>query len=156
MSENPELDCLVCRKHRGVEGPPGGPIYQDALIFSSHAGLFGGESSHYLGHLFIETKRHVPGLADLTPDEARAIAVHASHLARALMAALGQVHIYSFVIGDRVPHFHMHLIGRYPDAPREFWGPRVDEWPGAPKGTEEDISLIVSRLRDFYDSRFGP
>jgi diadenosine tetraphosphate (Ap4A) HIT family hydrolase len=150
----PEPDCFVCRKHRGVEPPPGGPIYQDALIFSSHAALFGEETTHYLGHLFIEPKRHVPELADLTPEEARAIAVHATRLARLLMEALGQEHIYSFVIGDRVPHLHVHLIGRYPGAPPEYWGPRVDEWPGAPKGTAEEIGLVVSRLRDLYNARY--
>jgi diadenosine tetraphosphate (Ap4A) HIT family hydrolase len=149
-----EADCFVCRKHRGLEPPLGGPLYQDALIFSSHAALFGGEATHYLGHLFIEPKRHVSELADLTPEEARAIAVHATRLARLLMEALGQEHIYSFVIGDRVPHLHVHLIGRYPGAPREYWGPRVDEWPGAPKGAPEEISLVVSRLRDLYDARY--
>jgi diadenosine tetraphosphate (Ap4A) HIT family hydrolase len=155
MSKESQVDCIVCRKHRGLESPPGGPIYENALIFSSHAGLLKGELSHYLGHLFIETKRHAPGLADLTPDEARAIAIHATHLARALIETLGQVHIYSFVIGDRIPHFHMHLIGRYPEAPREFWGPRVDEWPDAPKGTEAEISLVSARIREFYNARHG-
>ncbi len=147
-------DCLVCRKHRGQEPSPGGPIYEDALIFSSHAALFGAETTHYLGHLFIEPKRHVPELADLTPEEAQAIAVHATHLARVLMEALGQEHIYAFVIGDGVPHHHVHLIGRYPGAPREYWGPRVDDWPGAPKGTAGEIGLVVSRLRDFYNARY--
>jgi diadenosine tetraphosphate (Ap4A) HIT family hydrolase len=104
--------------------------------------------------LFVETKRHAPGIADLTPEEAAAIAVHATHLARALLETLGQVHVYSFVIGDRVPHFHLHLIGRYPQAPREFWGARVDEWPGAPKGGEAEIALVVARIREFHDAHF--
>jgi diadenosine tetraphosphate (Ap4A) HIT family hydrolase len=155
LLEMSPVDCLVCRKHRGLEPPPGGPIYEDALIFSSHAALFGGETSHYLGHLFIETKRHTPGLADLPPEEGQAIAIHATYLARALMETLGQVHIYAFVIGDRVPHFHLHLIGRYPEAPREFWGPRVDEWPGAPKGTLAEISLVTERIRESYNARFA-
>ena len=154
MNEDPNAECMVCRKHRGEESVPGGPIYQDALIFSSHAGLFGGETTHYLGHLFIEPKRHAPGLADLTIEEAEAIAVHATRLARALMETLGQVHIYSFILGDHVPHLHVHVIGRYPEAPREFWGPRVDEWPGAPKGTEAEIAQVTSRIREFYDSRY--
>jgi diadenosine tetraphosphate (Ap4A) HIT family hydrolase len=150
----PGPHCFVCSKHRGLEPPPGGPIYQDGLIFSSHAALFGAETTHYLGHLFIEPKRHVAELADLTPEEAQAIAVHATRLARLLMEALGQEHIYAFVIGDHVPHLHVHLIGRYPGAPREYWGPRVDEWPGAPKASAEEIGLVVPRLRDLYNARY--
>jgi histidine triad (HIT) family protein len=147
---NPLLaECFVCRKHRGEISVPGGVIYEDDLIYVSHAQPWGDEEDHYLGHLFVEPKRHAPGLADLTEEEAQAIGLHTTRLARALMHTEGVEHVYSFVIGDGVPHVHIHVIGRYPGAPREYWGPKVDEWPQAPRGGETEIEQVTARIRTY-------
>jgi diadenosine tetraphosphate (Ap4A) HIT family hydrolase len=142
-------DCFVCRKHRGQEVVPGGAIFEDDLIFISHAQLWGDEKDHYLGHLFVEPKRHVPELSGLTEKEAKTIGLYVSRLAEALEQTEGVEHVYSFVIGDHVPHVHFHVIGRYPGAPKEFWGPKVDEWPDAPRGDESAIDKVAERLRTF-------
>lgn len=147
-------DCFVCRKHRGQEELPGGVIFQDEHVFVSHASLWDGEPDHYLGHLFVETIRHTPGLADLTPQEARAVGLHASRAAQALKAALGMEHVYAFVIGDHMPHLHVHVIGRYPGAPPEYRGPRVDDWPDAPRGGQEEIAAVADKVRDYYAQHF--
>lgn len=143
------LECLVCRKHRGEVVVAGGTIYEDDILYVSHAQIWGSETSHYLGHVFVESRRHVAELADLTAEEAQAIGLYTSKLARALMQTEGVEHVYSFVIGDGVPHVHVHVIGRYPGAPREYWGAKVDEWPGAPRGGEAEIAQVAARLRVF-------
>jgi diadenosine tetraphosphate (Ap4A) HIT family hydrolase len=61
----------------------------------------------------------------------------------------GVEHVYSFVIGDGVPHVHVHVIGRYPGAPRAYWGPKVDEWPKAPRGGAIEIKEVAARIRTF-------
>ena len=73
MDDTTTTECLVCRKHRGEIAVSGGIIFEDDLISISHAQLFGEEKDHYLGHVFVESKRHVPELADLTEQEAQAI-----------------------------------------------------------------------------------
>ncbi len=148
MGVSGSTDCLVCRKHRGEPALPGGPIYEDSLIYVSHAGLLGDENEHILGHVFVEPRRHVAELADLTDHEAQAIGLFTSKVARALMQVLEMEHVYSFVFGDGVPHVHVHVIGRYPGTPRDYWGVRVDKWPGAPRGGEAEIEQVASRLRD--------
>lgn len=142
-------ECLVCRKHRGQAPLFGGAIYSDKLIFISHAQLWGEETEHYLGHFFIEPKRHVPLLSDLNREEAEAIGYYTSLIAKALIQTEGAEHVYSFVLGDHVPHVHVHILGRYPGAPREYWGPRVDEWPDAPRGIEPEINQVCDRIRAF-------
>jgi diadenosine tetraphosphate (Ap4A) HIT family hydrolase len=149
MNASKMHDCLVCRKHRGLEQVLGGVIYQDDLIYISHAQLWGDEADHYLGHLFVEPKRHVPELGGLTEAEAQAIGVYTSRLARALEQTEGMEHVYAFVFGDHVPHVHVHVIGRYPGAPREYWGARVDDWPGAPHGANSEIEAVAERIRAF-------
>ena len=148
------VECFVCRKHRGEISVPGGVIYEDDLIYISHAQLWGDEKEHYLGHLIVEPKRHAPELADLTREEAQAIGLYTSRLARALMHTERVEHVYSFVIGDGVPHVHVHVIGRYPGAPREYWGPKVDEWPEAPRGGEREIEQVAARVRAFLREHY--
>jgi len=86
-------------------------------------------------------------LSDLTAEEAREVGFQVRRAARALRAVLVLEHVYAFFIGDGVPHVHIHIIGRYPGAPREYWGPRVDEWPDAPKGDEVVIATLGEKLR---------
>jgi diadenosine tetraphosphate (Ap4A) HIT family hydrolase len=147
-------DCFVCRKHRD-RGPmlPGGPVAEDELVLVSHIvtpdvlGTSG--TTAYLGHLFVEPRRHAPGLADLTDAEAASMGQWCSRASRALREVAGAEHVYAAVIGDAVPHLHVHLLPRFPGTPREYWWTRVDEWPQARRGDRTEIAALVGQLRDF-------
>ena len=56
-------------------------------------------------------------------------------------------HIYLFVLGHNVPHLHFHLIPRYPNTPRKWWGIHLDEWPEAPRGGLKEVGLLCDRIR---------
>jgi histidine triad (HIT) family protein len=154
MSDIKTSECLVCRKHKGQVDIPGGVIYENNLIFISHAQLWGNEKEHYLGHVFVESKRHVAELAELTEQEAKAIGLFTSRVAKALLHTESMEHVYTFFIGDGVPHVHIHVIGRYPNAPKEYWGAKVDEWPEAPKGTAAEIEKVATRVRNFLNENY--
>jgi histidine triad (HIT) family protein len=145
-------DCLICRKHSGMVSVPGGALFEDRLVYAGHAQIPNGQAAAYLGYLMLEPKRHVPGLADLTDEEAQALGLLAARLSRALVASQGAEHVYAFVLGDRVPHVHIHLVPRYPGAPAEYWGVRVDEWPQAPHGGPQEIEALCARLRGFLET----
>lgn len=147
-----EQACLVCRKHRGEVRIPGGAIYEDDLVYAGHAGACEDADHVYLGYLMAETKRHTPGLADLTDDEAAAIGLLVARLSRALKATEGAEHVYAFVIGDGVPHLHVHVVPRYPGAPRDYWGVHVDEWPDAPHGGPDAMAAPCERVRAYLES----
>jgi histidine triad (HIT) family protein len=147
------LDCYVCRKHRGETAIPGMPIYQDALLYAGHADFPPGADTVYLGYLMVEPQRHRASLGDLTEEEAQALGLLLSRLSRALQEVQGAAHVYAFVLGDRVPHLHVHLVPRYPGAPPEYWGVHVDEWPDAPRGDEAALQAVCLRLRRYLDER---
>lgn len=147
-------DCLVCRKQRGETPPVGGVIYEDELVFASHAQLRAGKTEYYLGHLMLETRRHVAGLADLTDEEAQAVGLWSARLAAVLKATESVEHVYSFVFGHHVPHLHIHLVPRYPGAPREYWGVNTDDWPDAPHGGDADVETLNQRVRDHIHSEW--
>jgi diadenosine tetraphosphate (Ap4A) HIT family hydrolase len=88
-------DCVICQKHLG-EGPLKGELNGMAR----------------LGHLIIESDRHVPYLADLNEAESRELGPLRTRLAHALRAALDAEFVVATVIGLGVAHFHEHLSAR--------------------------------------------
>jgi histidine triad (HIT) family protein len=147
IGEGP-LDCFVCNKHRQGDYAEGGVIFSDDTVYAGHCHLLGRQDIH-LGWLMVEPRRHVAELGDLTGREAAALGTLVSRLAQALQQSEGAEHVYSFVFGDglAVPHLHIHLMPRYPGTPREYWGRRVTEWAGGPRGGIAAICEVTIRLR---------
>jgi diadenosine tetraphosphate (Ap4A) HIT family hydrolase len=140
--------CLVCRELTGEVVLPGGFVYEDELVAGFHViSIEQPDEPSYLGHLLVVTKRHAPRLGDLTDDEAAAVGVAATHLARSLVHRGGADWVFSAVIGTGVPHFHYHLVARYPETPRDLPWHQVDEWEGARRGDPDEIAAFVERLR---------
>jgi histidine triad (HIT) family protein len=144
---DPPMECFVCRKHRGEIVVAGGAIYEDALVYAGHAAAPPGQATVYRGYLIAEPKRHAPGWEDLTAAEAAALGQLLSRLCRALRTSEGAEHIYLAVLGDRVPHLHVHLLPRYPGTPQDYWGMQLDEWPGAPQADDQTVASVCERLR---------
>jgi histidine triad (HIT) family protein len=137
-------DCLICAKHAAAD--PGLEIHRNEQVYVGHLPAL---PDTYLGHVFVEPLEHRPGLADLNPEQAAALG-QAMRGASVALRAAGHDHVYAFVYGDAVPHLHVHLIGRYPGAPDEYHGARVDEWPGAPHGDSVAVAEHVARLRGLW------
>ncbi len=147
MSQD-QPNCIICQKQRGAFVVPGGPIYQDDLFMVWHAYTPQKTTHWYLGWLFVELRRHVPELADLTDAEAAQMGLLIARISRVLMSVVQAEHVYCFVMGDGVPHVHLQILPRYPGAPREYWGVHVDEWPDAPHGDADAISTLAGQLRE--------
>jgi histidine triad (HIT) family protein len=145
LQDSQATECFICQKHRGEINIPGGAIYEDHLVYAGHSRPDQGPP--YLGYLIAELKRHVPGLAEQTNEEAQALGLLVARLSRALKVSEGAEHVYLFVFGDHVPHLHMHLVPRYPGTPRAYWGNRINEWPDAPRGEEAEVAAVCNRLR---------
>lgn len=146
-----EPECLVCQELRGEVAIPGGFLWQDGSVVAFHLPPLEdrGGPRPYLGHLLVVTRRHVARLDDLTDDESSAVGRAAARLAGALTGAGGAEWVYSAVIGTAVPHFHLHLIPRYPGTPREVVWHEVGQWEGAPHGGANEIGELAGRLRSF-------
>ncbi|WP_449537565.1 HIT family protein [Ferdinandcohnia sp. Marseille-Q9671] len=139
-------DCFICKKHQGLIQTAGETIYEDEYVFVGHIDHNGEDG--YLGHVMIDLKRHAPSLADMTMKEAKAFGMIMARVSKALKESENAEHIYSLVSGNAVPHLHMHLVPRYANTPREFWGPSsVYDWPEAPVGNQEQIAELCRRVR---------
>jgi histidine triad (HIT) family protein len=147
-------DCSICEQHARPEFSPL-VVAADDLVVVSHLPPVtpaGADERVYLGYLFVEPRRHVGEFGDLSPVEASAVGRHAARASRALQVSEGAEHVYAAVIGHGTTgHFHLHLIPRYPNTPREYWWTRVDEWPDAPRGDAEAVAALSQRLRSLCD-----
>ena len=149
-----EESCFICQKHKGDFKVPGGVIFEDDLVYVGH--VYWEEEETYLGYVMIDIKRHTPGLAELTEEEAKAFGLITSRVSRALKECEGAEHIYAFVSGNGATHMHMHIIPRYPNTPKEFWSPtKVANWEGAPHGQAEQIQKLCERIQTYMVNEYA-
>jgi diadenosine tetraphosphate (Ap4A) HIT family hydrolase len=148
MGENPAGSCRVCDCVTGRTRPPGGVVWSDERFVA-----YGfPEPNPVPGYVIVGSRRHVRGLYDLDAAEAAAIGPLLIRLQRAQKAALGADHAYAFVIGDQVPHFHAHVVPRFPDSPPGLRGGRIfqateaDARPAAE--SEAACARLAAALRD--------
>ncbi|WP_059173078.1 HIT family protein [Bacillus sp. FJAT-27445] len=145
-------DCFICKKHKGLIQTVGEMIYEDDFVYVGHIDSNG--KPNYLGHIMIDLKRHVPTLAEMEPEEAKAFGFIMSRVSKALKETEGAEHIYAVVSGNAVPHLHMHLVARYPGTPEEYWGPfAVYDSPTARMGDDIDVNEVCRRIGTFLEKR---
>jgi diadenosine tetraphosphate (Ap4A) HIT family hydrolase len=139
--------CFTCLKLKGLEFIPGGYVYEDELVFSSHSWSSSDQETPYLGGFIVEPKRHIPTWAELNDKEAETLGRVIRDVSKALKKGMNAEHIYVFVLGHHVPHLHVWIVPRYPGTPREFWGLKVFEWPDRPVGGQKEIEELCESIR---------
>lgn len=77
------MNCFICDKHKGIIKTSGITIYEDEYVYVSH--IDQKEKPHYLGHIMIDLKRHVPTLGDMTMKEAKVFGVTMARVSKGLM-----------------------------------------------------------------------
>ena len=147
MSKNSQETCFVCRKQRGELEMPGGVVFQDDLVYVSH-GTMKRDELTYPGIFFVEPKRHLPTMAELTRPESERVGWLASVVARALVAE-GAERTYLAVLGHHVPHLHVWIVPRYPNTPDKYVGVRVMEWESGPRKSWEQIGELCARVSSY-------
>ncbi|GGP09626.1 HIT family protein [Oceanobacillus neutriphilus] len=143
-------DCFICNKHAGNIETSGVMIYENEYVYVGHIDRNG--NPNYLGHIMIDLKRHAPTLGDMSMEEAKAFGMIIARVSKALLESENAEHIYSYVLDDAVPHLHMHLVARYPNTPKEYWGPNaVYDWEDAPFGNNKDVIEFCSRIKTYLE-----
>ena len=124
-------DCAICAKHRGKGYLVGGPlIWEDEQILVFHRPP-AGTGRVFLGHLFIETRRHVPYFDQLTDAEAISVGWAAVRSARAIRQTLDPEYVFAAIVGRGMAHFHQHVFARYRGTPEELDWMASNQWAEA-------------------------
>src|SRR5439155_193229 len=120
--------CLACEIVAGRVRPPGGTLLREGPFLLHGVAL----ESPIRGWLVLTTVRHARALYDLAPGELYALGPFAARVMNAQREALGADHAYAYALGDRLHHFHLHLVPRFADTPDRLRGGRI--FTAAPEG----------------------
>lgn len=134
------MSCMICEKHAGeLHQPPGGYIYEDEHWMVCH--FFADHSVP--GQLVIESKRHILDFSDMTDGEAHSYGLLVKKIYSAIKQVTGAERIYSLVLLEGVPHFHVHFIPRKSDSPLKGMKFLSQDW----SCPEEEAAEAASKLR---------
>jgi histidine triad (HIT) family protein len=140
------VHCIVCQKHQNFSDYVGAPIAERGGLVLAHFPFLLDERAAK-GHLIIEPRRHITDLTEMNDAEANALGGLARDAVAAIKKLLHAEHVYFFRINDKVPHLHFHLVPRYAGTPKEFWGPKIMEWPGREALALEQIRKLSRELQ---------
>ena len=138
MSE--DTRCLICKRQE--EEP------EKAVILSTDAFIVRHSSeTNILGYLVIEARRHILDLTEGTDEEALAYGAMLKQVMTLIRKLTGAERIYTFSLGEAVPHFHVHVIPRTDSLPRYFRGRGIMSYPLEPALKEEQLEEVCKSLR---------
>jgi len=136
--------CLGCAVVQGRVRPVGGVLARPpGLVLHGVA-----SPSPLPGWVVLTSARHARALYDLEEAEAREVGAWAARVMRAQREVLGAEHVYAFAIGDVLRHFHLHLVPRYADTPRRWWGRGAFDAPPDEARGEAELEEAARALRD--------
>jgi diadenosine tetraphosphate (Ap4A) HIT family hydrolase len=135
--------CPICADGRPDETPHGIRFYAGELAdaYLSKEGVQRG-----LSRVFFRG-RHVVEPTELTAEEAERFWAELLHVGRAIERVFEPVKMNYNILGNSVPHLHVHVIPRYAIDPKPEWPfpfPDVDP----PPFPEEELRRDVERLRE--------
>ena len=139
-----ESPCPICEIVAGRVRPAGGVLWRDERFV-----VYGfPDASPVRGYVLVTTVRHLRGLYDLDDEEAAGLAPLLIRVQRAQRTALGADHAYAFVLGDKVLHFHAHVVPRFPDSPPHLRGGRLFQVTAADARPLDEIEAAAEALAD--------
>jgi diadenosine tetraphosphate (Ap4A) HIT family hydrolase len=89
--------------------------------------------SEVAGFSYLEPKRHISDITQLSGEEAATFGETIAKTSAAIKAATGADLVYAYIFGDGVPHLHVHLAPH-----REPGSPLVGEMI---KGAKHEVTL---------------
>ncbi len=136
------LDCPVCVEGRPDETPSGIRFFAGEV---TDAYLHRGGVQPGLSHVYFRG-RHVVEPTELGADEAAQFFDELLKVGRAIEQVFEPVKMNYDILGNSVPHLHVHAIPRYADDPRPEWPLPfpIDDPPPFP---EAELRADAERLR---------
>lgn len=140
----PEDDCVICKRQKADSAQTEG---SDLVYACDEFVIRHSRETNIRGYLVIEARRHYLDLTEAGEEEAISygkVLKSAMQLVRKLTSA---ERIYTFSLGEAVPHFHVHVIPRTDSLPRFFRGRNIMSYPLQPSLKDEQLAEVCQSLR---------
>jgi histidine triad (HIT) family protein len=133
-------------KHQRLHELAGSPLAESGGLVLSHFPLID-SAPPTKGHLLIEPLRHITDITEMNEAECLALGPLVQKASKLIRSFLGAEHVYLFRINDKVPHLHFHLVPRYANTPKDFWGPSIMNWTGSEKISLQEVQHLSEILK---------
>ena len=107
-------NCIFCKIIKNEI--PSEKIYEDEKVFA-----FMDIKPVSEGHILLIPKEHTPWMQDVSDETIEYIFKKAKNLMQVLKQSLNCDFVQLSIVGEEVPHFHIHLIPRYFDDNLPRW-----------------------------------
>ncbi|MDF4259463.1 hypothetical protein P7M41_24145 [Vibrio parahaemolyticus] len=145
------MSCFVCDKHRNLDLELKFEGFDDFVV--SHSPDRTEDDSNFIGALIVEPRVHVKNWAELNDEQSALLGILLQKVNRLLLSSPKVEHVYTWVFGDAVEHFHVWVIPRYIGTPKEYWGVKSAEAPTAPLGGKYEMRGFISYLKSLCITR---
>jgi histidine triad (HIT) family protein len=128
------MDCIFCKIVKGRIGSYN--VFEDDNFFA-----FLDIRPLNKGHTLVIPKKHYRWVWDIQEEYGLVV----NKIANVLKKAMGTDYVQSIVMGDEVPHAHIHLIPRFPD---DGHGGLVS-LSNVKEISEEDMKEICEKIKSY-------
>lgn len=135
-----DAQCPICKRQEESENP-------DIILETKTFVVRHSRETNILGYLVIEAKRHILDLTEATEEEAANYGSLLKQVMSLIRKLTGAERIYTFSLGEAVPHFHVHVIPRTDSLPRFFRGRGIMSYPLEPGLKEDQMQEVCKSLR---------
>jgi diadenosine tetraphosphate (Ap4A) HIT family hydrolase len=112
---------LVARRDAGAAPP------WDSILRTPHWDVVHAFGTSLEGWIVLVARRHLPAVADLSPEEAAELGPLVQRVSAALheVVQCEKTYVVQFAEAEQHRHVHVHVIPRATDMPHDQLGPRV-------------------------------
>jgi len=134
--------CPICALGRGGEDTASQVIYEDDFWVVRHS-----KETNILGYVVLASRRHFLDLSEATDAETGSYGKVLGTTMRAVRRVTSCQRVYTFSLGEAVPHFHVHIIPRTASLPRAYRGRGIMSYPVVPPADPALLAETSDRLR---------
>lgn len=135
-----DAPCPICKRQEDNSSA-------DIILETKNFVIRHSRETNIPGYLVIEANRHILDLTEATDEEANGYGAVLKQVMSLIRKLTGAERIYTFSLGEAVPHFHVHVIPRTDSLPRFFRGRGIMSYPLEPGLKEEQMQEVCKSLR---------
>lgn len=137
MQEN----CLICQEK----------FRKDYIAFENDFWLIRhSEETDIENYFILQPKRHILDLSDANQNELDTYGYILKSLMKHIKSKTGCQRIYTFSLAEAVPHYHLHVIPRSSDFPKEHVGRGITSYPLEPAVQEKLVAKHCDIAKNYF------
>lgn len=134
--------CPICERQKTLK-----PIYENDHWIVRHS-----SETNIVGYVLIEAKRHFLDIAEATTNECAGYGDILQKVSKGIKRLIKPERVYTFTLGEVVPHHHVHVIPRTNQLPRSYRGRGILTYPLEPKADSALVESFCEGLAKFLAS----